>query len=71
MWHRSESNRRQPAWRPDVTEEGVRKLDDTGKVNDEPIKQNFMTPTDTRTRERRLAKSEMGKASAMEERWIR
>jgi hypothetical protein len=54
-----------------VTEEGVRKLDDTGKVNDEPIKQNFMTPTDTRTRERRLAKSEMGKASAMEERWIR
>jgi hypothetical protein len=27
MWHRSESNHRQPAWRPDATEEGVRRLD--------------------------------------------
>jgi hypothetical protein len=30
-------------------------FDDTGEVNDEPTKQNFTTPTDTRTRERWLA----------------
>jgi hypothetical protein len=70
MWHRRESNRRQPAWRPDATEERVRRLDDTGEVNDESTKQNSTTPTGTRTRERRLAKSELGKARAME-RWIR
>ena len=23
MWHESESNRRQPAWRPDAAEEGL------------------------------------------------
>lgn len=27
MWQRSESNRRQLEWRPDATEEGVRRLD--------------------------------------------
>jgi hypothetical protein len=35
---RRDNERQQPAWRPDATEEGVRRFDDTGEVNDEPTK---------------------------------
>jgi hypothetical protein len=39
----------------------VRRFDDIGEVNDEPINQNSTTPTETQVRERRLTRSELGK----------
>jgi hypothetical protein len=63
---RHDDERRQPTWRPEATEEGVRRFDDTSEVNDEPTKQNSTTPTGTWTRERRLTKSELGERTAGE-----
>jgi hypothetical protein len=39
----------------------VRRFDDIGEVNDEPINQSSTTPTETQVRERRLTRSELGK----------
>jgi hypothetical protein len=58
-----DDKRRQPAWRPDVTEEGVDGSMTSARSTTSRPNQNSTTPTGTRARERRLAKSELGKTA--------